>query len=235
VSLNAVSPAALEVLLAERNDDARLMYAEYFRHSNVHLDEASDGRQALAKALARPHDVIITETRLPGINGYELIDLLRHDTATHATPIVVVTADAFTMDVDRAGQAGADTVLLKPCLPAVLLAEATRLWVWSKALQRRSRVLRDRVANQLARSASLHARLPKRALSRTFVRTQTTDPPMSLPTLLCPTCDQTLFYLRSHVGGVSERHREQWDYWQCPTGCGTFQYRQRTRRLRQVS
>ena len=69
-ALKASTPAALEVLLAERNDDARLMYAEYFRHSNVHLDEASDGRQALAKALARPHDVIITETRLPGINGY---------------------------------------------------------------------------------------------------------------------------------------------------------------------
>jgi hypothetical protein len=33
---------------------------------------------------------------------------------------------------------------------------------------------------------------------------------------------------------VSERNMEQWDYFVCPRGCGTFQYRQRTRRLRKM-
>jgi hypothetical protein len=44
-----------------------------------------------------------------------------------------------------------------------------------------------------------------------------------------------LTYERSHIGGVSERNSEQWDYYECPSGCGTFQYRQRTRKLRRVS
>jgi hypothetical protein len=43
-----------------------------------------------------------------------------------------------------------------------------------------------------------------------------------------------LQYLRSHVGGVSALNSEQWDYYECAAGCGTFQYRQRTRKLRQV-
>jgi hypothetical protein len=38
----------------------------------------------------------------------------------------------------------------------------------------------------------------------------------------------------SHVGGVNSLHREQWDYFSCPAGCGTFQYRQRTRRVRRM-
>lgn len=43
-----------------------------------------------------------------------------------------------------------------------------------------------------------------------------------------------LQYERSHIGGVSHVHAEQWDDYEC-AACGTFQYRQRTRKLRRVS
>jgi hypothetical protein len=39
-----------------------------------------------------------------------------------------------------------------------------------------------------------------------------------------------LTYQQSYVGGVATK-TEQWDYFECPAGCGTFQYRQRTGRL----
>jgi hypothetical protein len=55
------------------------------------------------------------------------------------------------------------------------------------------------------------------------------------PPLVCPACDRALQYVRSHVGGVSERLPEQWDYYTCHGACGTFQYRQRTRRVRRVA
>jgi hypothetical protein len=40
-----------------------------------------------------------------------------------------------------------------------------------------------------------------------------------------------LQYDCSHVGGVSARHPEQWDYFLCAKH-GAFQYRHRTRKLR---
>jgi two-component system chemotaxis response regulator CheY len=55
------------------------------------------------------------------------------------------------------------------------------------------------------------------------------------PELLCPSCDRALTYEHSHIGGVSNRHPEQWDYYVCSASCGTFQYRQRTRKLRRVA
>jgi two-component system chemotaxis response regulator CheY len=55
------------------------------------------------------------------------------------------------------------------------------------------------------------------------------------PELLCPSCAGWLTYAYSHMGGVSDRHREQWDYFVCSASCGTFQYRQRTRKLRRVA
>jgi hypothetical protein len=61
----------------------------------------------------------------------------------------------------------------------------------------------------------------------------TTMPPAPAPTLKCPVCDAALAYEHSFVGGVSERYREQWDYYRC-RHCGLFQYRQRTRTLKRV-
>jgi hypothetical protein len=59
-------------------------------------------------------------------------------------------------------------------------------------------------------------------------------PPASPPQLICPDCDRPLDYKSSQVGGVSVRNAEQWDYFICGAGCGTFQYRQRTRKVRKV-
>jgi two-component system chemotaxis response regulator CheY len=55
------------------------------------------------------------------------------------------------------------------------------------------------------------------------------------PELLCPSCTGWLRHERSHIGGVNDRHPEQWDYYVCSASCGTFQYRQRTRKLRRVA
>jgi hypothetical protein len=73
----------------------------------------------------------------------------------------------------------------------------------------------------------------RRSLVRAHQRHETSTPPLTPPELLCPNCDRPLSYDRSHIGGVSERHQEQWDYFECGA-CGTFQYRQRTRKLRRL-
>jgi hypothetical protein len=40
----------------------------------------------------------------------------------------------------------------------------------------------------------------------------TTPTPATPPaSLMCPSCDRPLAYDRSHIGGVNDRQREQWD------------------------
>src|SRR4051812_23067848 len=115
---NALSPLARPlpmVLFVDRDEDSRAMYAQYMRSENWTVEEAADGPEALAKALALRPDVIVTEIRLPGIDGFELCKLLRADFATRLVPIVVVTGDAYKRDVELARSAGASSVLVKPC------------------------------------------------------------------------------------------------------------------------
>ena len=209
------------------------MYVECLTLANWLVVEAVDGPDALAVALSRRPDVIIADSHLRGISGYELCDLLRHDLATRATPIVLVTGD--TMVRERAHASGATSVMVLPCLPDTLLSEAVRLLEVSRA-HGRAAAARDRGPARLA-SPGHRVRRPVsagRSLSRTHVRGETGLPPSSPPELICPDCDRPLDYKSSQVGGVSVRNAEQWDYFVCAAGCGTFQYRQRTRKVRKV-
>jgi two-component system, cell cycle response regulator DivK len=236
LSITPVADSPL-ALLVDRDDDTRAMYAEYLRFARYEIEEAGDGREGLAKALARRPQVVVTETRLPGIDGFQLCRLLRDDVFTRAIPIVVVTADAYVPNLERAREAGASEVLIKPCLPDVLLAEIRRLVDVSVGLRERSVAARDKAGHEIARAADAVARSTSHrrlTLARSHHRGQTLTPPIAPPQLVCPLCDMSLTYDFSHIGGVSARHSEQWDYYTCPASCGTFQYRQRTRKLRKV-
>jgi CheY-like chemotaxis protein len=203
-----VAPAAprqaapLVALIADRDAETRRMYAEFLALSDCRIEQAEDGRDALAKVFSRQPDVVITETHLPGINGFELCALLRQDTATRSIPIVLVAAEKIDIDADveRAENAG------------------------------------ERMHGQIARSETLldRSRVRRRMLNSTHTRHDTTTPPIPPPLLKCPECDQPLRYVRSHIGGVTAQNSEQWDYFECRGTCGSFQYRERTRKLRRV-
>ena len=240
MSIDHVSPHAAPhlALLADRDRDSLDMYAEYLRNADCDVEEAEDGREALAKARSRHPQIIITETHLLAIDGFELCELLRSDDSTRAIPIIVVTADVHPADIARAERAGADVVLAKPCLPDCLLAEVRHCLETSAQLRDRATAARARAHEQLLRSTHQIERsiaIRRRAsLSRAFRRLTTMAPRAAPPALRCPICDARLVYESSHIGGISQRQQEQWDYYECPGKCGTFQYREGTRKLSRI-
>jgi CheY-like chemotaxis protein len=224
-------------LIVDHDDDTRSMYSEYLKQAGCETDEAADGPDALAKAIALRPDVIVTETRLPGINGFELCEILRRDGVTRSIPIIVVTATGDPPSTARARTAGADVVLIKPCLPDALCDEIRRVTHQSRALGGRSQGTQTKFARHLTKSGELLERSPqqrRKFMARAHERRETTTPPVAPPELICPQCDRQLFYRHSNVGGVSAHHTEQWDYYDCSAGCGVFQYRQRTRKLKKA-
>src|SRR3954453_9217569 len=102
-------------LLVDAHEDTRALYAKFLRFAAWQIDEADEGREALAKAIALRPELIVTELRLPGMSGFDLCRIVRSDPATAPAKLVVVTADPFEADIERARMAGADAVLVKPC------------------------------------------------------------------------------------------------------------------------
>jgi two-component system chemotaxis response regulator CheY len=227
----AAAPRKGLVLLVDPDERSRVLYGESLRLAAFDVEEATDGREALVRAAASTPTIIVTETRLGFIDGFALCSLFRGDPPTRDTPIIVLTADAFPAQLDRARESGADSVLVKPCPPEQLLAEIDRLpATW---LQPRAAAAPGVAAQPTgSRDVLAFAQQGRRTHVKAHQRFETMTPPLPPPELWCPSCALLLKYERSHIGGVSDRHPEQWDYYSCAGGCGTFQYRQRTRRLR---
>lgn len=221
-------------LLVDPHLDTRTLYAEVFASFGWDTLQAEDGAAAVGLAISMQPAAIISELRLPRVDGKRLIVILKSDPSTAGIPIVVVTGDAMASSVDAARAAGADSVLVKPITPDVVFSEVMdRVSRRSALIRRDSRALHDRVGWAIRDAEELITR--KQSLIRQMNRYTTTRPPTAPPALACVICNGPLQYVRSYVGGVNAEHREQWDYYECPSGCGMFRYRQRTRHLARMS
>jgi CheY-like chemotaxis protein len=211
------------ILVAATDAERRDLYTRACAPVELDVVHASDGGVALAKALAQPPLLVIAEIGLPHVDGGALCEILHRDSATAAVPVLLVASEAGP-DVERARRAGADGVLLEAAAGETILDEVRR-WVDAPRDAGRRASARRTASNNSGRTARSKRRL--RFITRT--------PSSSGPALLCPRCDRPLTYKHSHIGGVSDRHPEQWDYYFCPKACGEFQYRHRTRTLRRVN
>jgi two-component system, cell cycle response regulator DivK len=119
----SVLPARPLVLLVEDDLDSRRLFTAWLRDAGFRVDTAHNGYQALERAFDIAPEAIVTDLNIPGIDGYELTRRLKSDPRTDSIPVVAVTGyGPFTQDPSRAGRAGCDAILVKPCDPGVLAA-----------------------------------------------------------------------------------------------------------------
>jgi CheY-like chemotaxis protein len=115
------------VLVAEDDPHALSGYLEFLNRSGFAATGSSDGREALGLAVETVPDIVVTDIMMPGLDGFALAAALRADRRTRHVPIVGMTAHWTTEMQNEAQRAGFSAMLLKPCLPAHLLAEIERV------------------------------------------------------------------------------------------------------------
>lgn len=121
-----------------------------FSHYEVFL--AEDGEQALTIALQKKPDLILSDVRMPKMDGYELLEALRSNAVTQLTPVVFLTARADRLDHRHAMAQGADDYITKPFTPEELLsAVESRLKKSDISVQQHQEEL-DQFCAQLSRT-----------------------------------------------------------------------------------
>src|SRR5205823_1005669 len=184
-------PAApLLVLIVDSDDDTRALYRETLSLTGWNVVEGLDGRDALAKALMHPPNLVVTELFLPFIDGFALCEILRRDRRTASIRILVVTGESRPDQLSRA-QNFADGVLVKPSTPQMLVNEITRLT--SPGYERR-----EHAASTSGNAGDAAQSRRQTALSKAHSRITTSSPPTVPLTLTCPSCDRSLVYVQSH-------------------------------------
>ena len=86
----------------------------------TNIVEADDGKTALPKLKAGEVDFLITDWNMPGMQGLELLRLVRGDPATKKLPVLMVTAEAKREQIVEAAQAGVNGYVVKPFTAATL-------------------------------------------------------------------------------------------------------------------
>ncbi|MGI5308548.1 ATP-binding protein [Rheinheimera sp. WS51] len=110
----------LYILVAEDNPDNQLLLSILLQKSGARFVLVENGHQAVERALAESFDVIFMDMQMPVMGGEEATKLIRY--AGIDTPIIAVTANVMTEDIELYKQAGCQTVLAKPIIHNDLLA-----------------------------------------------------------------------------------------------------------------
>jgi CheY-like chemotaxis protein len=121
------NPDRPRVLLVDDYPDAREMYTEYLTFSGFDVVEASNGAEALQRAIETAPDIILMDLSLPVMDGWEATRRLKADKKTAAIPVVALTGHALAGISEGAKRAGCDAFVTKPCLPEDLVREIRRI------------------------------------------------------------------------------------------------------------
>jgi DNA-binding NtrC family response regulator len=121
----------LEVLLVDDEPSIRLSVGHALRAAGHDVTLAADGAQALALIESRVFDVVVTDVRLPGLDGMSLFRRIR--ALAPETDVILITAFGTVEDVVAALKEGARDYLTKPfdtdevCIRVNALAERRSL------------------------------------------------------------------------------------------------------------
>ena len=135
------------VLVVDDEVNARTALAELLTDEGFEVETAADAFKALGKIETFAPDVVVTDLKMPGMDGIELVQRLR---ALNDPPVVVVmTAFGAVQSAVEAMRAGASEYLTKPINLDELLVSLARV-LEHQALRREARQLRQRVRDRVA-------------------------------------------------------------------------------------
>jgi len=123
------------VLVVDDDPDVARFVEVNLRSAGYEVTVASDGQEALERAVELRPDLVLLDVMMPKLDGFEVAQRLRRDARTSSTSIIMLTAKALSSDKVLGLSTGADDYIIKPFDPVELLARV-------KGTLRRAREMR---------------------------------------------------------------------------------------------
>ncbi len=135
----------LSILLVDDDANLRRILAHHLEHAGYAVKSASDGRDALALLASELPDLLLTDIRMPGMDGIALLAEVRR--ANPDLPVLMMTAYGTIQDAVEAMRQGAFDYITKPVDRETLLRSVQRA-VQVGDLRRENRLLRENLVEQ---------------------------------------------------------------------------------------
>ena len=79
-----------------------------------------------------PVSAILLDVSMPGMDGFAVYEKLQENPATHAIPVILLTAKVLPSDRQKFDQMGVTGVISKPIEPMTLMSEVAEILGWDK-------------------------------------------------------------------------------------------------------
>ncbi len=95
--------------------------------SDFDVVTASNGKEGLDKAASEKPNLILLDTAMPVMNGYEMLERLRKNPQLKDIPVIMLTAMCEAQDITKASSYGIADYITKPFDFTVLMEKITNI------------------------------------------------------------------------------------------------------------
>jgi len=125
----------MRVLLIDDEQFYFKLIRKTLKEAEYELEYAQSGNEGLSKIPAYNPELLIVDLKLPGMDGFQVLERLRRDPKFSHIPVIVITGQDELSEKLKAFELGADDYLVKPFQPEELVARMGILARRGKAMQ----------------------------------------------------------------------------------------------------
>ena len=103
-----------KILYLDDSPDQRHLILMVLGSLGFQIETATDGEDGLHKVKTNRPDLILLDLRMPKIDGFEFLEILKQEDTLKDIPVIVVSAWAGKNQKEKAAQAGAIDFISKP-------------------------------------------------------------------------------------------------------------------------
>src|SRR3954463_8737022 len=153
------------VLLVDDRPENLLAMETILEDLGQNLVRATSGREALRFLLVEDFALILLDVQMPGLNGFELAELIRERERTQHTPIIFISATSRDEQyVFKGYSLGAVDYMTKPFEPEILKSKVrffTKLFLQNQEIKRQSALLEQANSELDSLNSELEARVQR--------------------------------------------------------------------------
>lgn len=114
-----MSKSKKKILVVDDSPVVRRFHSNILKMAGFVVDNASDGVEALEKALINDYDLILSDINMPNMDGITFIQRYREE--GKETPVIFITTQEEAIHKKKSYEAGVNLYLVKPIDPSSLV------------------------------------------------------------------------------------------------------------------
>jgi diguanylate cyclase (GGDEF)-like protein len=121
-----VTDTTTRIIVADDDEIAAKVLTHRLGKEGLEVVRYDNGKSAFEAVIQAVPDLLILDVKMPGMDGFEVVERLRKVSACRALPIILLTSMGNEADIVRGFELGADDYVLKPFSPVELVARVRR-------------------------------------------------------------------------------------------------------------